>query len=117
LPGDLVFYGQPAYHVGIYIGEGKMINAPDVGKNVEIDSVGNPTNYGRVKGLGTLGAAGVGAVARLTSAGGTSAAASTGGLVLTVLYTGLGLLLAVALVGAGGYRAFTASAAMRGIRG
>lgn len=31
LPGDLVFYGNPStkiHHVGLYIGDGKMINAP-----------------------------------------------------------------------------------------
>ena len=27
-PGDLVFFGRPAYHVGMYIGGGLMIDAP-----------------------------------------------------------------------------------------
>ena len=27
-PGDLVFFGSPAYHVGIYLGDGLMIHAP-----------------------------------------------------------------------------------------
>lgn len=53
LPGDLVFYGSPAYHVGLYIGGGKMISAPAPGKAVHITDVGNPTNYGRVGGLNT----------------------------------------------------------------
>jgi cell wall-associated NlpC family hydrolase len=40
LPGDLVFYGTPAniHHVGLYIGGGLMINAPDFGQAVQIDN-------------------------------------------------------------------------------
>jgi cell wall-associated NlpC family hydrolase len=36
LPGDLVFYGTPSsvYHVGIYIGSGRMIDAPTTGQVV-----------------------------------------------------------------------------------
>ncbi|MGW5053970.1 C40 family peptidase [Actinokineospora sp. NPDC004072] len=39
LPGDLVFYGTPhrIHHVGLYLGNGKMINAPDFGQPVQID--------------------------------------------------------------------------------
>lgn len=50
-PGDLVFFGQPAYHVGLYIGGGKMISAPHTGATVHITDVGSPTGYGRVPGL------------------------------------------------------------------
>lgn len=35
-PGDLVFYYSPVSHVGMYIGEGKMIHAPDTGDVVKI---------------------------------------------------------------------------------
>jgi cell wall-associated NlpC family hydrolase len=38
-PGDLIFYGSSAatiHHVGIYIGDGEMIHAPDVGQVVRI---------------------------------------------------------------------------------
>jgi hypothetical protein len=52
-PGDLVFYGSPAYHVGVYIGNGRMINAPEPGTTVRVDPVGQPTGYGRVPGLAT----------------------------------------------------------------
>ncbi len=40
LPGDLVFYGTPTnvHHVGLYIGAGKMINAPTFGQLVQIAS-------------------------------------------------------------------------------
>jgi peptidoglycan DL-endopeptidase CwlO len=37
-PGDLVFKGFPAYHVGIYIGGGKYIHAPQTGDVVKISS-------------------------------------------------------------------------------
>ncbi|MFB6893274.1 NlpC/P60 family protein [Kitasatospora sp. NPDC056327] len=35
-PGDLVFFYGDLHHVGIYIGDGRMIHAPRTGKNVEI---------------------------------------------------------------------------------
>jgi cell wall-associated NlpC family hydrolase len=35
-PGDLVFRGTPAYHVGIYIGGGQYIHAPQTGDVVKI---------------------------------------------------------------------------------
>jgi cell wall-associated NlpC family hydrolase len=38
-PGDLVFYGSPPHHVGIYVGGGEMINALHSGTNVEYDSI------------------------------------------------------------------------------
>ena len=38
-PGDLVFYGLPPHHVGIYVGGGEMINALHSGTNVEYDSI------------------------------------------------------------------------------
>lgn len=37
--GDLVFYGEPIHHLGIYIGDGKMIEAPRAGINVRITSI------------------------------------------------------------------------------
>lgn len=37
-PGDLVFYGTPSriHHVGLYIGDGQMINAPTFGMPVQV---------------------------------------------------------------------------------
>jgi cell wall-associated NlpC family hydrolase len=35
-PGDLVFFGSPIHHVGIYIGNGQMISAPHSGDVVKI---------------------------------------------------------------------------------
>jgi cell wall-associated NlpC family hydrolase len=48
-PGDLVFFGDPAYHVGIYIGGGRMIAAPHTGTVVQIQSLSGypPTTAGR----------------------------------------------------------------------
>jgi cell wall-associated NlpC family hydrolase len=35
-PGDLVFFGSPIHHVGMYIGGGMMIHAPNSGSYVKI---------------------------------------------------------------------------------
>jgi cell wall-associated NlpC family hydrolase len=41
LPGDLVFFGTPdnVGHVGLYIGGGEMVDAPETGQNVQIQSI------------------------------------------------------------------------------
>jgi cell wall-associated NlpC family hydrolase/regulator of replication initiation timing len=44
-PGDLVFFGRPISHVGIYIGGGRMIHAPFEGAVVSISSVGAGGSY------------------------------------------------------------------------
>jgi cell wall-associated NlpC family hydrolase len=38
-PGDLVFF-HGLGHVGIYIGQGRMIHAPQTGERVEIEALG-----------------------------------------------------------------------------
>jgi cell wall-associated NlpC family hydrolase len=38
-PGDLVFFGSPIYHVGIYVGSGKMVHARTFGQPVAVTSV------------------------------------------------------------------------------
>ncbi len=38
-PGDLLFFYQPVSHVGIYVGDGKMINAPQTGDVVKYSSI------------------------------------------------------------------------------
>lgn len=35
-PGDLLFFGKPISHVSIYLGGGKMVQAPRPGKKVEV---------------------------------------------------------------------------------
>jgi len=50
-PGDLVFYGTPAavHHVGIYLGDGRMVNAPTYDRPVQV-------SYYRWRGDDYLGA-------------------------------------------------------------
>ncbi|HJQ01352.1 MAG TPA: C40 family peptidase [Jatrophihabitans sp.] len=50
-PGDLVFFGSPAYHVALYIGQGLVIHAPttgDVVKIVPLSSIGDYSGATRV---------------------------------------------------------------------
>lgn len=44
-PGDLMFFGRPVSHVGIYLGGGKMVHAPRSGSRVKVAT----TNMGRKK--------------------------------------------------------------------
>lgn len=47
--GDLVFFGSPAWHVGIYVGNGQMIAAPKPGDHVKIQAIFSGfSGYGRV---------------------------------------------------------------------
>lgn len=47
-PGDLVFWGSPAYHVGIYTGPDMMIDSPRTGKSTSERNIwGTPSGYGR----------------------------------------------------------------------
>jgi peptidoglycan DL-endopeptidase CwlO len=51
LPGDLVFYGTTdIHHVGMYIGDGLMINAPHTGTVVQVSSIwwSDLSGFGRV---------------------------------------------------------------------
>jgi cell wall-associated NlpC family hydrolase len=40
-PGDLLFYGRPVSHVGIYLGGGKMVHAPRSGSRVKVAPSGS----------------------------------------------------------------------------
>lgn len=107
--GDLVFWGDPATHVGLYIGGGKMIAAPHTGAKVRVEDVyGTPSGYGRVSGAGA-----VASVAGAVTGANTALFSGAGGLTdqivggfrdvgIKVTFGGLGL----ALVGAGVYVAF-----------
>lgn len=48
-PGDLLFFYSPVSHVGIYIGDGKMVDAPSRGRDVRVRSIfrGNFVGAGR----------------------------------------------------------------------
>ncbi|MGH2748987.1 MAG: C40 family peptidase, partial [Actinomycetota bacterium] len=37
-PGDLLFFGSPIHHVGMYIGNGQMVEAPYSGEQVRVNS-------------------------------------------------------------------------------
>lgn len=88
-PGDLVFYGQPAHHVGIYIGNGRMIDAPDVGLSVRTEPVGSPTGYGRVAG----GGAGTSALLDKLAGGVTDVTGATGTLTIIATVAGVALMI------------------------
>jgi cell wall-associated NlpC family hydrolase len=45
LPGDLVYFGHPIHHVGIYIGGGKFIEAPYTGADVRISSLSSRHDF------------------------------------------------------------------------
>lgn len=96
LPGDLVFYGNPAYHVGIYLGAGKMIDAPHSGAVVRIENVWPGATYGRIPGLGTAAAPLVGTITTVASTAGGLVSGVLGGarsiaLEAAAVITGLGL--------------------------
>ena len=95
-PGDLVFYNSPATHVGLYLGGGRMLHAPNARTVVKVAKVyGSPT-YGRIAGAGT-GAVGsaVDAVTRPVStiAGGVLDKLADSGRVLLIAAGGVGLVL------------------------
>ena len=47
-PGDLVFFGSPAWHVGIYTGNGMMIDSPKPGKSTSERAIfSGVSGYGR----------------------------------------------------------------------
>ncbi|KOV37119.1 hypothetical protein ADK60_05290 [Streptomyces sp. XY431] len=48
-PGDLVFFYPDLHHVGVYIGDGKMIHAPRTGKNIEVLAIGVMPYMGGVR--------------------------------------------------------------------
>ena len=48
-PGDLVFFGSPVHHVGIYAGNGMMVEAPHTGTKVQVHSIdATPTHVRRI---------------------------------------------------------------------
>jgi len=45
LPGDVVFFGTPVHHVGIYLGSGYYIHAPRTGEFVKISLLSERIDY------------------------------------------------------------------------
>ena len=72
-PGDLLFFGDPAYHVAIYLGNNQLIESPEPGKTVHITDVYQaPTSIRRVVSdapVASSGASGGLTAAQLTAAG------------------------------------------------
>lgn len=48
-PGDLVFFFSPISHVGIYIGNGKMVHAASPGRGVRVGSINDLPYVGAVR--------------------------------------------------------------------
>ncbi|HEY5473421.1 MAG TPA: NlpC/P60 family protein, partial [Candidatus Limnocylindrales bacterium] len=44
-PGDLVFFGSPIHHVGMYVGGGDFIEAPYTGAHVRITPLSNRHDF------------------------------------------------------------------------
>jgi len=67
-PGDLLTFGNPAYHIAIYLGDNKLIESPEPGKTVHITDVyQTPTSIRRILPSATA------ATASTAAAGGVSA--------------------------------------------
>ena len=49
LPGDLVFYYSPISHVGLYIGNGQIVHAPNSGSSVYVTSMSSMPIAGAVR--------------------------------------------------------------------
>ena len=47
-PGDLVFYGYPAHHVGIYVGGNNMIDSAKPGTRIHVHAIWGAHYFGRV---------------------------------------------------------------------
>lgn len=70
-PGDLVFFGDPAYHVAIYAGNNQIVESPEPGKVVHVKELTQtPTSIRRMDGVGAaVGGDGVAPAAGTVPAG------------------------------------------------
>lgn len=103
-PGDLVFYGDPATHVGLYLGGGRMLAAPKAGDRVKVQDVYGSPEYRRVPELGGVSGA-VGAVVSPVANPVQQWAGDLLGPIEASLRIGLVAVLGVALVAVGAYQA------------
>lgn len=67
-PGDLLFFGSPVHHVGIYAGDGTMIDAPHKGATVGLHKIWSSQLSG-IRRVTTDAAAQAGSAATLQSLG------------------------------------------------
>lgn len=72
-PGDLCFMGNPAHHVGIYVGNGLVLNAPHTGDVTKLSPVSEFDNFGRIFDQGGQ------PIAQTTPDGGSSGGGSPSG--------------------------------------
>jgi cell wall-associated NlpC family hydrolase len=49
MPGDLVFFGSDLHHMGLYIGDGLMIDAPHTGTTVQVQGIDRSDYAGAVR--------------------------------------------------------------------
>lgn len=42
LPGDVIAFGEPVSHVGLYVGDGRMLHAPRTGEVVKVEEIDRP---------------------------------------------------------------------------
>ena len=45
IPGDVVFFGSPIHHVGLYIGGGYFLEAPHTGDYVKVSLLANRSDF------------------------------------------------------------------------
>lgn len=48
-PGDLLAFGNPVHHVGIYIGEGKFVHAPRTGDVIRISTLSDRSDLNTIR--------------------------------------------------------------------
>lgn len=53
-PADLVFFGDPVYHVGIYLGDGLFVHAPRTGDVVKISALASRSDLSHVRRVAIL---------------------------------------------------------------
>jgi len=86
-PGDILAFGEPAHHVALYLGNDRMIAAPEPGDRVKVQAVyETPTSIRRVVGSGPAGSTGL---AGLTGIAGLAGIAGLNGLPGIAALTGM----------------------------
>lgn len=102
-PGDLVFWGTPAYHVALYVGNGKIIAAPQPGAKVQVQDVwGTPAGYGRIQGVGSILTPALGVATSAVSWTSDTVSSLLGG-AKDIAYTSAFVALGLALLGLGAW--------------
>ena len=53
-PGDLVFFGDPVHHVGIYVGDDLFVHAPRTGDVVKISRLSERADVSHIRRVAVL---------------------------------------------------------------